>query len=144
MNLFISHHIEELAAEYLGQNCNIATPVAAQVLDILVQKPSMDDEEDASEMMDFTLPGVSPITLFLSNSTKTAMLQKSRWKAERLQSSKPCCFKCWDYGDTNYSFILVTGSENSADQVLILVNCCFAKATAYVREVKSYHARLKR
>ncbi|MEC8555009.1 MAG: DUF2004 domain-containing protein [Planctomycetota bacterium] len=57
VNLFISHHIEELAVEYWGQDCNIAMPVAAQVLDILVQKPSMDDEEDASEMMDFTPPG---------------------------------------------------------------------------------------
>lgn len=55
--LFISHHIEELSEDYWTKHCGVATPSAAQVLDILVLRPSMDEEDDEpSDMLDFTLP----------------------------------------------------------------------------------------
>jgi len=54
--LFIAHHIEELADEYWVKHCGVETPTASQVLDILVPKPSLEEEEELDDMLDFTLP----------------------------------------------------------------------------------------
>ncbi|MFZ6875744.1 hypothetical protein ACO0LF_27060 [Undibacterium sp. Di27W] len=60
--LFISHHLEEVEAEYWQQHLGTATPAPVRVLDILVLRSHWGDEEneenedEGMEVFDFTLP----------------------------------------------------------------------------------------
>ena len=54
--LFVSHHLEELAASYWEKHFQAAKPAPEQILDVLVLQSDFDEEEDL-DSLDFTLPG---------------------------------------------------------------------------------------
>lgn len=57
-DMFISHHLEELDADYWKTHTGTATPEPSQVLDLLEYQPRVDeDEADVLASFDFTLPG---------------------------------------------------------------------------------------
>ena len=55
--LFVSHHLEELNADFWEKHCGDASPDPVKVLDLLVFDTHWgDDEDDGLEHFDFTLP----------------------------------------------------------------------------------------
>ncbi len=57
VTLFISHHLEELDAEYWKKHAGTAQPGPQQVLDLLVLRSHWGaDSEDGIDTFDFTLP----------------------------------------------------------------------------------------
>jgi hypothetical protein len=55
--LFVSHHLEELDAEYWNRHTQTPTPEPARVLDLLVlQGHWSDEDEEGLDVFDFTLP----------------------------------------------------------------------------------------
>jgi hypothetical protein len=56
--LFVSHHLEELDANYWMANLGTATPAPARVLDLLKLRSHWGDDDDVGiDVFDFTLPG---------------------------------------------------------------------------------------
>ncbi len=62
VTLFVSHHLDEIDAEYWLKHCGVARPNATKVLDILVLQShwGCDDDgepnDDGIDSFDFTLP----------------------------------------------------------------------------------------
>ncbi|MCA9030569.1 MAG: DUF2004 domain-containing protein [Planctomycetaceae bacterium] len=55
--LFVSHHLEELDADYWQKLCGTAQPKPEQVLDILTLRSHWgEDDEDGIDTFDFSLP----------------------------------------------------------------------------------------
>ncbi len=52
IDLFVSHHLEELPQSYWERHLGTAKPTHAQVIELLVLRSKWDDEE----VYDFTLP----------------------------------------------------------------------------------------
>jgi hypothetical protein len=57
VDLFVSHHIEELDATYWQQHCGAVHPCSEQVLAILELRSHWGQEGDGLDVFDFTLPG---------------------------------------------------------------------------------------
>jgi len=56
--LFVSHHLEELEPAYWEEHFNTAKPEPARILDALVLRPRVGEEEGEDiDTLDFTLPG---------------------------------------------------------------------------------------
>lgn len=56
--LFVSHHLEELDANYWLSNLGTTAPEPARVLDLLELRSHWSDEDEAGiDVFDFTLPG---------------------------------------------------------------------------------------
>ncbi|PCJ56937.1 MAG: hypothetical protein COA79_17515 [Planctomycetota bacterium] len=56
--LFVSHHLEELDAEYWQKNFGTMSPDPIKVLDYLQLKSHWSEEDDVGiDIFDFTLPG---------------------------------------------------------------------------------------
>lgn len=56
--LFVSHHLEELGADYWEEHCGTARPEPNRVLEILTLRSHWgEDDEDGIDKFDFSLPG---------------------------------------------------------------------------------------
>ena len=57
-DLFVTHHLEELAVSYWQQQLETETPTPEQVINLLVLKSHWSaEDEDGIDTFDFTLPG---------------------------------------------------------------------------------------
>ena len=56
VNLFVSHHISELEADYWSKHLGTTTPEPEQILKLLITRP-LDQEVSGLDLLDFTLPG---------------------------------------------------------------------------------------
>lgn len=55
--LFVSHHLDEIGADYWLKHCGTARPEPKQVLDILILRSHWgDDDDDGIDAFDFSLP----------------------------------------------------------------------------------------
>lgn len=55
VSLFVSHHLDELDPAYWKKHAGTPRPSPAKVLDLLVLRSPVDEEDDL-DMFDFTLP----------------------------------------------------------------------------------------
>ena len=59
VGIFVSHHLEEIGAEYWREHTGTTEPDATQVIDLLELRSHWSDNDDdhISDTYDFTLPG---------------------------------------------------------------------------------------
>lgn len=56
-NLYVSHHLEELSAEYWQKHLGTKTPEGVQILDLLkLHSHWSNEDENGIDVFDFTLP----------------------------------------------------------------------------------------
>ncbi len=56
VTLFVSHHLEELDADYWQKHLDSGRPEPESILDLLVLRSHWNDDDEGTGVFDFTLP----------------------------------------------------------------------------------------